>query len=138
MAAAHDAAHDRAMADDPSPRLKLRLQVVNGDALAFGPGKAALLEAIVAEGSISAAARAMGMSYRRAWLLVSAMNGCWREPLVITTHGGVARGGASATALGRSVLERYRTIEADMQAAVVDDARALFADLRPDGDVAET
>ena len=88
-------------------RLKLKLQLYCGDEIAMGPGKADLLEAIAREGSISAAGRALGMSYRRAWLLVDAMNRCWREPLVATTPGGAAKGGARLTEFGRDVLHRY-------------------------------
>ena len=86
-------------------RLKLKLQVMCGDEIALGPGKADLLEAIVAHGSIAAAGRAMRMSYRRAWLLVDAMNRCWAEPLVATSPGG-----ALLTPLGREVLEAYRRL----------------------------
>ena len=77
-------------------RLKLKLQLYCGDEIAMGPGKADLLEAIAREGSISAAGRAMGMSYRRAWLLVDTMNRCFAEPLV-ETHSG---SGARVTAAG--------------------------------------
>ena len=73
----------------------------------MGPGKADLLEAIASEGSISAAGRALGMSYRRAWLLVDAMNRCWREPLVATTPGGAVKGGARLTDFGKDVLALY-------------------------------
>jgi molybdate transport system regulatory protein len=93
-----------------TPVLKIKLQLFCGDEIAMGPGKAELLEAIAREGSISAAGRALGMSYRRAWLLVDAMNRCWREPLVATTPGGAARGGARLTPLGREVLHRYRNM----------------------------
>ena len=92
----------------PRPRLRVLL----GSAIAMGPGKADLLEAIEAEGSITHAAQHMGMSYRRAWLLVETMNGCFREPLVETTRGGRCGGGAQLTALGRQVLDRYRHMEA--------------------------
>ncbi|MFY8195818.1 MAG: winged helix-turn-helix domain-containing protein, partial [Novosphingobium sp.] len=64
--------------------VKVKIQFCCGDEIAMGPGKADLLEAIAREGSISAAARAMDMSYRRAWLLVDTMNRCWQEPLVET------------------------------------------------------
>ena len=86
-------------------RLKLKLQVMCGSEIAFGPGKADLLEAIVLHGSIAAAGRAMGMSYRRAWLLVDAMNRCWAEPLVATSPAG-----ALVTPLGSEVLEAYRRL----------------------------
>ena len=61
--------------------LKIKLQLFCGDEIAMGPGKADLLEAIAREGSISGAGRALGMSYRRTWMLVDVMNRCWRQPL---------------------------------------------------------
>ena len=76
----------------------------------MGPGKAALLDAIEESGSISAAARSMDMSYRRAWLLVDAMNRCFRASLVETNPGGGSRAGASVTAAGRQALADYRAL----------------------------
>jgi len=67
------------------PHLRLRLQL--GRSVMIGPGKADLLAAVAATGSITAAGRSMGMSYKRAWLLVDTMNGCFREPLVIAAKG---------------------------------------------------
>jgi len=80
--------------------LKLKTQIYRGEDLAMGPGKVDLLEAIARDGSISAAGRALGMSYRRAWLLVDTMNGCWREPLVETQKGGGPDRGAAVTDFG--------------------------------------
>lgn len=92
----------------PQPRLRILL----GEAVAVGPGKADLLEAIGRTGSISAAGREMGMSYRRAWLLVEALNDSFVEPLVISKRGGPAGGGAELTPFGEDVLRRYREMEA--------------------------
>lgn len=92
-------------------RLKLKAQVMLGDEIAMGPGKADLLDAIARTGSISAAGRALGMSYRRTWMLVDTMNRCWQEPLVTTTMGGAQGGGAKVTAFGAKVLQRYRELE---------------------------
>ncbi|MDE2404464.1 MAG: winged helix-turn-helix domain-containing protein [Sphingomonadales bacterium] len=92
-------------------RLKIKLQILCGDEIAMGPGKADLLDAIAREGSISAAGRAMAMSYRRAWLLVDAMNRCWREPLVHAAPGRSASGGARLTPLGEQVLAQYRALQ---------------------------
>ncbi|RJF91451.1 winged helix-turn-helix domain-containing protein [Sphingomonas cavernae] len=92
--------------------LKIKAQVMLADEIAMGPGKAALLEAIASEGSISAAGRALGMSYRRTWLLVDTMNRCWRLPLVETAAGGRHGGGARLTDTGALVLAHYRSIEA--------------------------
>ena len=94
------------------PVLKIKLQILCGEHIAMGPGKADLLDAISDHGSISAAARALGMSYRRAWTLVDVMNRCWREPLVETAPGGRARAGARVTPFGRDVLARYRALQA--------------------------
>lgn len=95
----------------PSP-LTLRLRLVLGPDVAVGPGKADLLEGIQECGSIAAAGRRMGMSYRRAWLLVDAMNRCFDQPLVRTTKGGEKGGRATLTETGEEVLRRFRRIEA--------------------------
>lgn len=87
-------------------------------AIAMGPGKAELLQAIGETGSISAAARKMGMSYRRAWLLVDTMNQCFESALVETATGGSHGGGARVTELGRDVLRRYREMDEKASSAV--------------------
>lgn len=92
--------------------LKLKLQLVCGEGFAIGPGKADLLDAIAAEGSISAAGRRLGMSYRRAWLLVDEMNRCFAAPLVETLRGGGRERGARLTEAGRAALAAYRELEA--------------------------
>lgn len=99
----------------PSP-LKLKIQIMCGDEIAMGPGKADLLGAIAEHRSISAAGRAMGMSYRRTWLLVDAMNRCWQGPLVATTPGN-QKAGAHLTALGEQILAHYRQLQRDGEAA---------------------
>ncbi len=95
-----------------APTLKLKLQLLCGEEIAMGPGKADLLDAIAAHGSISAAARAMDMSYRRAWLLVDAMNRCWVSPLVETSPGRAKSGGARLTPAGVQALADYRGLQA--------------------------
>lgn len=92
--------------------LKIKLQLFCGDEIAMGPGKADLLDAIRAHGSISGGGKAMGMSYRRAWQLVDTMNRCWREPLVETSPGSHHGGGARVTPLGARVLALYRELQA--------------------------
>ena len=87
------------------PRWRIR----RGDEIALGPGKVDLLEAIGAAGSISGAARQLGMSYRRAWQLVETMNRCFRQPLVSTSS--FRRGGARLTADGKQVVALYRRAE---------------------------
>src|SRR3546814_859180 len=84
--------------------LKIKLQLFCGDEIAMGPGKADLLEAIRAQGSIYAAGRALGMSSRCTWLLVDVMNRCFRAPLVETAAGGSHGGGARLTTLGADLL----------------------------------
>ncbi|MCK9542850.1 MAG: LysR family transcriptional regulator [Novosphingobium sp.] len=105
-----------------APTLKIKIQLYCGNEIAMGPGKADLLDAIEREGSISAAARAMGMSYRRAWLLVDAMNRCWTAPLVATAPDGSARSGARVTELGKAVLRNYRALQHQARRATDDDA----------------
>lgn len=92
---------------------------------ALGPGKVRLLELVGETGSISAAGRAMGMSYRRAWLLVDALNGTFRDPVVATRGGGMGGGGASLTPSGTALVARYRTIEQAARAAVEAELQAL-------------
>jgi molybdate transport system regulatory protein len=94
-----------------SPRLKLSLRLMHYDEIAFGPGKAELLESIVRTGSISAAGKSMAMSYRRAWQLVDVMNRCFKSPLVETAKGGSHGGGAWLTPLGEEVLRQYRAMD---------------------------
>lgn len=94
----------------PSP-LKIVIRLYCGGEIAMGPGKADLLDAIMLHGSISGAARAMDMSYRRAWLLVDAMNRCWKEPLVATAPGVAHGGGARVTGFGQKVLIHYRNLQ---------------------------
>jgi molybdate transport system regulatory protein len=98
-------------------RLKLKLQLYCGDEIAMGPGKADLLEAIARTGSISAAGRDLGMSYRRAWLLVDTMNRCFRAPLVETRPGGGKNAGAKLTPEGEAALAAYRALSAQVQGA---------------------
>jgi molybdate transport system regulatory protein len=95
----------------------------------IGPGKITLMELISKHGSISAAGKEMGMSYRRAWLLVDEINHIFREPLVETQMGGSGGGGARLTKLGRDVVGRYRAIEGAAATAAAADVRALRAAL---------
>jgi molybdate transport system regulatory protein len=101
----------------------------------LGPGKIALMELISKHGSITAAGKEMGMSYRRAWLLVDEVNGIFRAPLVEKQTGGTGGGGAQLTKLGRDIVSRYRAIEDAAAAASAADIRALKSALpgRPAG-----
>ncbi len=104
---------------------KLTLRVDFRDNRALGPGKIRLLELIDEHGSIAAAGRVMGMSYRRAWLLVGNLNDCFRYPLVQKQIGGGGGGGAALTVFGRQIVRHYRDMESDATAAVAGHLRAL-------------
>lgn len=105
----------------------LTLRLDFGPGRSIGHGKIRLLEAIRERGSISAAARSMRMSYRRAWLLIDDLNRIFAEPLIETKHGGTAGGGAELTGFGERVVERYRSIEAKARAAGAEDLAELAA-----------
>lgn len=107
------------------PMLKIKIQIYCGDQIAMGPGKADLLDAIAAEGSISAAGRKLGMSYRRCWLLVDVMNRCWTEPLVATSSEG-----ARLTGSGAEILAAYRALQASVDGSGAQGAAALERQLR--------
>jgi len=116
-------------------RLEPRIRILLGSSIAIDPGKAALLEAIGKSGSIAAAGRRMGMSYRRAWVLAKTMNACFREPLIEAAKGGIGGGGARLPSTGREVLALYRTMEDHAATAVISDMeklRALMVDEPPE------
>ena len=108
----------------------LTLRVLTADAPAIGPGKARLIAAIDAAGSISAAARQMGMSYRRAWQLVEAINASFNRPVVTTATGGKRGGGAAVTPFGREILASYQRMEDKASAAITRDLREFSRLLR--------
>jgi molybdate transport system regulatory protein len=108
-------------------RVTLRLDFANGERL--GPGKAALLEQIRATGSISAAGRSSGMSYRRAWQLVESLNRTFREPVVITRLGGERGGGAGLSPFGERLLATYRQMEAASKLATASSLAELEKEL---------
>ena len=105
--------------------IKPSIRILFGAASSLGPGKIALLESISRMGSISGAAREMEMSYRRAWLLVEAMNNAFTQPVVSAVTGGKRGGGAVVTPFGLTLLVRYREIEAKAAAAVAGDLKSL-------------
>ena len=114
----------------PMSETKLTLRVDFGPSGSIGPGKIRLLEAIQRTGSISQAGRALGMSYRRAWLLIDDMNQCFREPVVTTQSGGAQGGGAALTPFGQDLIETYRAIEAQAISATKARLRELEHALR--------
>jgi molybdate transport system regulatory protein len=110
--------------------VRLTVRVDFGTDRALGPGKIRLLEAIGKTGSISRAGRALGMSYRRAWLLVDDMNRSFRAPVVATQPGGAKGGGAALAPFGLELIEKYRAIEAGATAAAKPHLQALKNSLR--------
>lgn len=108
--------------------LSVRLRF--GEDARIGPGKIALLEAIARTGSIAAAGREMGMSYRRAWLLIDSLNRMFTEPVVHASPGGAHGGGADLSALGQSLVKAYRDMERDAQRAVDAHFAPLIAQMR--------
>ena len=110
--------------------VRLTVRVDFGSDRALGPGKIRLLETIGKTGSISRAGRALGMSYRRAWLLVADLNRCFRAPVVSTQPGGAQGGGAALTPLGRDLIEKYRAIESRATAAAERQLHDLEVSLR--------
>lgn len=99
------------MSEVSAGNVRLTVRIDFGSAGALGPGKIRLLEAIDRTGSISQAARSLGMSYRRAWLLVDDLNRSFREPVVTTQPGGTRGGGAALTRFGRDLIKKYRSVE---------------------------
>jgi molybdate transport system regulatory protein len=106
-----------------------RLRITMGKGLILGPGKVDLLEAIERKGSISAASREMGMSYRRAWLLVDALNTMFGKPLVLAAPGGAHGGGAQITELGKKIAAAYRRIERRTYAAIREELAPFYPDI---------
>lgn len=107
----------------PNTSIKIRLH--HHDQIAFGPGKADLLDAIKEHGSISAAGRSMGMSYKRAWDLIQTMNQSFKQPLVTTSKGGSQKGGAIVTAMGEKVLNQYREAQKIADVATAEQLKTL-------------
>jgi molybdate transport system regulatory protein len=112
--------------------VSLHLRIDFNPQARVGPGKVRLLELIGEHGSIAAAGRAMGMSYRRAWLLVDDLNRCFKQPLVLGQQGGSGGGGAGLTELGHDVVHRYRAVEAVAASAAAAHLLALEAALSDD------
>lgn len=114
-------------AENLAPFVKLRMRVVVGGINAIGPGKIELLEAIEASKSIAAAAKSLGMSYRRAWLLVDELNQGLSSPAVAKATGGSHGGGSELTETGHQVLALYRGIERQAFEACKADMQKLLA-----------
>jgi molybdate transport system regulatory protein len=106
-------------------KVQFRLRIYRDDSIAIGPGKIALLEAIAETGSISAAGRQLGMSYRRAWMLIDEMNRALSAPAVTTAAGGAHGGGTALTPVGEQIVQHYRAIESTARVAAAADITAL-------------
>jgi molybdate transport system regulatory protein len=106
----------------------VRFRIDFGTRCCVGPGKIALLEAIQRTGSLSQAARDLGMSYSRAWQLASSLNVSFHKTIVLLTRGG--GGGAQLTSVGRELISQYRTFEGDIQARAERAFRALSGEAR--------
>lgn len=121
-----------AVEPDLTPVAHFRMRVLSHGAIAVGPGKVRLLEAIQAHGSISAAARQLGMSYRRAWLLIDELNRCLRSPATFSGQGGVRGGGSGLTPEGIRLVKLYRDIEAQARRVCQPDIDELLGMMRPE------
>jgi molybdate transport system regulatory protein len=124
-------ASPRSSPEQAKPTLRFRMRITIGDVIAIGPGKIALLEAVDRTGSITAAAKSLGMSYRRAWILLDEMNRALRQPAVGSAKGGADGGRSTLTDAGRQLLTLYRRIEETAATAGEDDIRQLMAMLAP-------
>ena len=111
---------------DARPKARFRLRVTRGDEVAIGPGKVELLEAVRDHGSITEAAKQIGMSYRRAWLLLDEVNRMLKKPATMSAHGGQSGGGSVLTPEGEEVVRLYREIEAQAEAACAQKIRQLL------------
>ena len=109
--------------------LGARLRLVLGPDIAIGPGKVDLLEKVKETGSIAAAGRTLGMSYKRAWQLIGTMNDAFSAPVVVTSRGGASKGGATLTPFGEDLLQRYRRIQAETERMAEADLRFLQGQL---------
>ncbi len=119
------------MTQSAPPRVQFRMRIYRDADIAIGPGKIALLEAIGQARSITAAAQQLGMSYRRAWLLIDELNRSLRQPAVESAVGGARGGGTVVTQTGLELIRRYRAIETTARTAAADDIAALRRMLAP-------
>jgi molybdate transport system regulatory protein len=108
------------------PQARFRLRVTTADEIAIGPGKISLLEAIGETGSLTAAAKSIEMSYRRAWLLLDQLNRSLKQPAVASVKGGQNGGGSELTAVGRKLIDLYRGIEATADKACAEQIRQVI------------
>jgi molybdate transport system regulatory protein len=122
---AKDPTQERAPNARREPEVRFRMRVMQDGTIALGPGKVQLLEAVREHGSISAAARSLSMSYRRAWLLMDELNRALESPATVSEHGGQSGGGSALTPVGEEIIRLYRGIEARAAAACAPEIEAL-------------
>jgi molybdate transport system regulatory protein len=115
-----------------TPRLDVRLRIDFGAASSIGPGKIALLEHIDRVGSLSQAARELGLSYRRAWLLLDDLNHSFTEPIAKTSVGGVGGGGVQLTQFAQRLITSYREVERTTLEATRVRFTELFKEVEPE------
>ena len=101
------------------PEVRFRMRIRRGETVALGPGKVELLEAVREHGSISAAARSLDMSYRRAWLLIDELNKSLKSPATVSEQGGQSGGGCVLTEVGENIVRLYRDVETQAEKACV-------------------
>ncbi|SAL01051.1 ModE family transcriptional regulator [Caballeronia ptereochthonis] len=126
----------KAGAKEPAPanqpaEVRFRMRITKGETIALGPGKVALLEAVRKHGSISAAARSLDMSYRRAWLLIDELNRSLQSPATLSEQGGQSGGGCVLTPVGENIIRLYRDVEARAEAACAEQIASLTKLLKP-------
>jgi molybdate transport system regulatory protein len=116
---------------DQPAQVRFRMRITKGETIALGPGKVSLLEAVHKHGSISAAARSLDMSYRRAWLLIDELNRSLKSPATISEQGGQSGGGCVLTPLGEDIVRLYREIERIADQACAEQIASLTDMLKP-------
>lgn len=109
----------------PALQLLFRIRVTRGEEIAIGPGKIALLEAVRDQGSITMAAKSIGMSYRRAWLLLDEVNRSLRKPATASAQGGQHGGGSVVTPEGEALIRTYRDLERQAERSCAEQIRQL-------------
>ncbi|MDF3837464.1 winged helix-turn-helix domain-containing protein [Cupriavidus basilensis] len=119
-------ARSRTSVSPDTPQALFRMRIMLGGTIAIGPGKVALLEAIRECGSISAAAKRLEMSYKRAWDLLNEINRSLQQPAVDSEHGGAQGGGTVLTPVGEEVIRLYRSAELRAAKACADETEALI------------
>lgn len=114
------------MTEPTLPRLKVKTQIIVGEEIAIGPGKAALLEAVERTGSVSAAGRDLGISYRRTRDMIDVLNRHWGGSVIETAKGGQSHGGSVLTLRGRALLTAYRELDVELHSAARKHAASLM------------